>query len=244
VHLLNPDTEVRPGAIDALARFLAGNPQAGIAGSGLENADGSDWPIAFGFPIIISEFCDALQVGPASRLFGRWAVARKMPPKSGEVDCVSGNSMMIRSEVFEAIGGLDQNYFLYFEEPDLCYRAKGAGFSTWYVPPSRIMHIGGQSTELMQPGSRPKRLPKYWFGSRRRYFTTRYGSLAAMVIDIAVIAAYPLGSLKRRLVGKEHGGIPHYLGDFCRHTVLRPGSRETASAPLRTFRHGTPRNPQ
>ena len=83
--------------------------------------------------------------------------------------------MMIRPSVLACIGGMDENYFLYFEETDFCYRAKQAGFPTWYVPESRVMHIMGQTTTVTDISAGPRRLPGYWFESRRRYFAVTYG---------------------------------------------------------------------
>ena len=175
-YLLNPDTLVRKGAIGALVRFLEAHPDVGIVGSGLENLDGSEWPIAFRFPSILSELENGLQFGLASRILQRWVVAVEMSSVPQPIDWVPGASMMCRPAVFDAIGGLDENYFLYFEETDFCLRAKRAGFPTWYVPESRVMHIAGQSTKVTERDVAPKRLPSYWFESRRRYFVASYGT--------------------------------------------------------------------
>jgi N-acetylglucosaminyl-diphospho-decaprenol L-rhamnosyltransferase len=230
VFLLNPDTEVRPGAIGALARFLEAHPTAGIAGSTYEHSDGSPWSCAFRFPTLISEFCSALDIGFVTRRFARWAVEQQMTPVAQRVDWISGAAMMIRPEVFQAIGGFDENYFLYYEETDFCFRASRAGFQTWYVPQSRIMHHMGQSTKVTEPWSAPKRLPDYWFESRRRYLAMTRGLRRAMLIDLLVLAVYPLGLLKQRLAGKRHTTVPQYYRDLCRHTLLRPRNRRLPPA--------------
>jgi len=220
--LLNPDTEVRPGAIDALVRFLEAHPEVGLAGSSFENLDGSDWPIAFRFPGLVSELCSALDAGPVTRLCRRWAVARQMPRRAQTVDWICGACMMIRPEVIRAIGGFDESYFLYFEETDFCLRARRAGFPTGYVPESRIMHIGGQSTGVTERNSRPKRLPPYWFESRRRYFTVALGIGRATAADLLVLLAYPFGWLKRLALGRSSSSIPHFWRDLARASLLRP----------------------
>jgi GT2 family glycosyltransferase len=220
VYLLNPDAQVRPGAIAALTRFLESHPQVGIAGSSFENLDGSDWPFAFRFPSVLSEVDNGLELGVATRLLRRWVVPRTMSNASEPVDWVCGASMMIRPEVLSAIGGLDENYFLYFEETDFCRRARHAGFATWYVPESRVMHIAGQSTLVT---NEPQRLPDYWFESRRRYFALAFGLRRAMVIDLVTILAHSLGSLKRLLQGRT--GRPYFIRDLFRHSVLRPRNR-------------------
>jgi|SRR3984957_11591581 len=225
VHLLNPDAQVRPGAIGTLAQFLEGHPDVGIVGGSFENLDGSDWPFAFRFPSIYSELESRLEVGLVTLLLRHWVVPRVMTKTPQPVDWVSGASMMIRPTVFDAIGGLDENYFLYFEETDFCFRAKQAGYSTWYVPESRVMHIAGQSTKLDERGAQPKRIPFYWFESRRRYFAVTYGVRRAVVIDIVALLAHSLGWLKRVLLLRTRTAIPHFLRDLAHHSILWPRNR-------------------
>lgn len=223
-YLLNPDTQLRTGAIATLVRFLESEPRIGIAGSSFENADGSEWPIAFRFPSLLSELSQALGLGPVMRLLDRWAVARSMSQLAPQpVDWICGASMMIRAAVLAAIGGLDEGYFLYFEETDFCLRAQRAGFPTWYVPQSRVMHVGGQSTGVTERNAAPKRLPGYWFDSRRRYFTKAFGIGHTMVIDLVVLATYPCGWLKRLVL--RHESVPHYYRDFIRSSALRSTRR-------------------
>jgi N-acetylglucosaminyl-diphospho-decaprenol L-rhamnosyltransferase len=226
VYLLNPDTQARPGAISSLVTFLQAHPEVGIAGGTFENPDGSDDPTAFRFPNLIGEVERELSFGLISRVLKPWMTARQMTGKSEPVDWICGASMMIRPSVFSAIGGLDENYFMYFEETDFCWRAKRAGFATWYVAESRVMHIGGKITSATDLSGRSKRLPPYWFESRRRYFLVTFGIARAMTIDLAAVAAHLLGSLKRTLQLRHHKAVPYYLRDLLRHSVLRRGNRE------------------
>jgi len=225
VYLLNPDAQVRPGAIGALVRFLETHQDVGIAGSSFENLDGSDWPLAFRFPRLLSELDDGLAFGPAARLLRRWAVARRMSTTAQPVDWICGASMLIRPTVFAAIGGMDENYFLYFEETDFCYRAKQAGFATWYVPESRVMHIRGQSTAVTDLTKGPRRMPEYWWKSRRRYYAVTFGIGHAIAIDLVTALARSAGLVKRMLQGRGHTTIPYFVRDLVRHTVLWPRNR-------------------
>lgn len=226
--LLNPDTQVRPGAIAALAAFLESHAEVGVAGSSFENPDGSEWPIAFRFPTLASEFCSALDLGPVTRMLGRWRVARHMSRTPEPVDWICGASMMIRPEVLRAIGGFDESYFLYFEETDFCLRARRAGFSTWYVPASRVMHVAGQSTGVTVRNTRPKRLPQYWFESRRRYYVMAFGVGRAMAIDLLVLLTYPIGWSKRLILGRFRASVPHFWRDLLRSSVLWRRNRRFA----------------
>jgi len=224
IYLLNPDAEVRPGAIGSLVRFLEARPDAGVAGSSFEYLDGRDWPMAFRFPTIWSELSEGLHIGLIARLLKKWIVARRMTQITQPTDWICGASMLIRPAVFAAIGGFDENYFLYFEETDFCNRALKAGFSTWYVPESRVMHIMGQSTRITDETLELQRLPAYWFESRRRYFAVTFGVGHAMLIDLAAFFAGFLGLVKRILQRRPR--VPHYLRDLFKHTVLRPRNRQ------------------
>jgi hypothetical protein len=229
-HLLNPDTLVRKGAIGALVRFLETHPSVGIAGSSFENLDGSDWPIAFRFPSILSEIESGLQISLASRLLQRWVVAVEMSSEPQPVDWVPGASMMIRPTVFDAIGGFDETYFLYFEETDFCLRAKNAGFPTWYVPESRVMHIVGQSTKVTVRNVALKRLPSYWFESRRRYFEVSYGTTRAVAVDLVALLAHAVGHLKRIAQRRKDRAVPYFLRDLALHSALWPRNRKPVEA--------------
>lgn len=224
LFLLNPDTEVRAGAIAALVQFLEAHPEAGIAGPSFETGAGSDWKIAFRFPTLLGELEQGLQLGVATRLLGRWAVVRYMGEHREAVDWISGSSMMIRPEVFAAVGGLDENFFLFFEETDLCRRARSAGYTTWYVPESRVMHIGGATTKTQT------RLPPCWFESRRRYFAVTHGLARAMLIDLVAVSAHLLGAAKRLVQGRQHGGRPRFIRDLLHHSVLWRRNRDIPPA--------------
>src|SRR3981189_2256695 len=111
VLLLNPDTIVRPNAFKALVDFMDQNPAVGIAGSRLEDPDGTPQRSAFRFQSPLGEFEGNLKLGPVTRLLSRWIVAPPVVERSFETDWVSGASMIIRREVFEDIGLLDEGYY-------------------------------------------------------------------------------------------------------------------------------------
>jgi N-acetylglucosaminyl-diphospho-decaprenol L-rhamnosyltransferase len=226
IYLLNPDAQVRPGAIEALVRFLESHLEVGIAGSSFENADGSEWPFAFRFPTVLGEVDRGLALGVVTRLLQRWVVPRRMHGTAQQVDWIAGASMMIRPAVLATVGGMDENYFLYFEETDFCQRARRAGFTTWYVPESRVMHIGGGSTDVTSAAGALRRLPAYWFESRRRYFAVTFGIPRAIAIDIVAIVASSLGCVKRAVTGRTGTWIPCYVRDLIRHSVLWPRNRD------------------
>lgn len=223
--LLNPDTVVRPGALRALLDGAARHPRAGIVGSRLEEPDGSPRPAAFRFHSILTEIEGALRFGPVSRLLSRWALVMPEPREACRADWVSGASMLVRREVLEEIGLLDEGYFLYFEEVDLCLRAARAGWECWHEPGSRVVHLERRSTGI-DPGNRLRRLPAYVLESRRRYFVKNHGVAYAALADAAWMAGHLAWSLRMRLQSRPDRGEPGLLRDFLRHSVLvRGGAR-------------------
>lgn len=129
--LLNPDTEVLPGALSQLVNFLDQHPTVGIVGSELQYPNGSTFGKAFRFPNIWNELDNGLRLGIVSRLLSRWLVAQSMGDQPQAVDWLPGASMMVRHQVFEQVGLMDDTYFLYFEETDFCLQAHRAGWGCW-----------------------------------------------------------------------------------------------------------------
>ncbi len=224
VWLLNPDTIALDGALVELINFMESHPNAGIAGGRAENVDGTVRRSSFRFHTPLSELEGALQFGVASKLLKNYVVAPAIPDEAARVDWVSGASMMIRREVFEKIGLLDDGYFMYFEETDFCLRAARGGFECWYVPKSRIIHLVGQSSGVTGAKRGTKRRPKYWFESRARYFRNNYGVIATQIANLLWLGGYPLGRTWQLLRGKRRDDPPKLWWDFLRYNYL-PCSR-------------------
>lgn len=228
--LLNPDTCVRPGALRALLDRLDSSPSAGVVGSRLENPDGSPQCAAFRFPSPMSQLDLGADLGLIRRLLGRWAILSPESDVAQRCDWVSGASLLIRREVLEAIGLMDEGYFLYFEETDLCFRAARAGFTCYSEPRSRVVHLEGQATGFADSRNRNRRLPRYWFDSRRRFMLKSYGFLGAAAADLAWLLGRALGSpvrwVRRRVRRQERDPGPEgMLGDFIRNSVFARGFR-------------------
>jgi N-acetylglucosaminyl-diphospho-decaprenol L-rhamnosyltransferase len=221
--LLNPDTEVRPGAVTALVDFMEQHPAVGVAGSSLLNPDGAAWATAFRFPSVLGELESGVRLGPVTRLLDRWVVPMKMGEEPRQVDWVPGASMLVRRQVFETVGLMDEEYFLYFEETDFCLQARRAGWSCWYVPASRVMHIAGQSTGVTDREAAPRRRPQYLFDSRRRYFVKNHGLGYAALADLAWSLGFASWRVRRRLQGKPDLDPPCLLADSLRNSVFVKG---------------------
>jgi GT2 family glycosyltransferase len=220
ILLLNADTVVRPNAFKALVDFMDRHPKVGIAGSRLEDPDETPQRSAFRFPSPLGEFEGHLKLGMVSWLLKRWVVAPPAPAESCTTDWVAGASMIVRREVFHDIGLLDEGYFTYFEDVDFCFNARKAGWSTWYVPASRVVHLVGQSTGITV--KRPKRQPPYSFEARRRYFLKNCGPLRATLADMGEVLGLALFRL-RVLFGKPDSTPPYFLRDCVTHSVFLTG---------------------
>ncbi|MEM7263518.1 MAG: glycosyltransferase family 2 protein [Planctomycetota bacterium] len=226
--LLNPDTVVRPGAVQALVDHLEAHPEFGIAGSRLEDPDGTPQRSAFRFPSAASEFEHEIRFGPISKLLRNRVVAPPVVDHAVETDWVAGASMLVRREVFEAIGSIDADYFLYYEEVDFCLAARRAGWRCAYVPESRVVHLVGQASGVTNAAV-VKRRPTYWFTSRRRYFVKNYGLCYAAWTDLLWIVGHAAWRVRRLIQRKPDPDPPHFLTDFVRNCVWLRGSREVRS---------------
>jgi GT2 family glycosyltransferase len=214
VYLLNSDAFAAPGSLRALVEFLRAHPEVGICGSYIHGTDGVPHHTAFRFPTLLGEFIDRVPLWPFTRLLLRYATALGLPEVPTRVDWLAGASMLIRREVFDAIGRFDDGFFLYYEETDFCRRAADAGFETWYVPASRVAHLGSKSTGF-QNLANPR--PAYWFESRRRYFRKHHGGLYLAAANFAWVTSFLLGRLRGRIKGIPERDPPNLFRDFLRH---------------------------
>lgn len=221
ILLLNADTIVTKGAIGAVMRCLDQHPSVGIAGSQLVFPDGSPQGTPFRFQGIASEFDRGARIAFVSRLLSRWAACPPKPPVAGPVDWVAGASMLIRTKVIENIGPLDDGYFAYFEDMDFCLKAWRAGWETWYVPESKIIHLEGGSSGI-RDGAATRR-PDYWFDARRRFFLSNHGAAYAALADSAFFIGRALGGVARRIKGRPASDPPGFLADSIRHSVFLRG---------------------
>ena len=223
--LLNPDTIVRPNAFKILVDFMEQHPDVGIAGSRLEDPDGTPQRSAFRFHTALSELDSSLRLGIVSKRLEKWIVAPPVSDFACQTDWVAGASMMIRREVFEDVGLIDEQYFMYYEELDFCLQAKSAGWSCWYVPESRVVHLVGQSSGVTNTKVVPKRRPQYWFNSRRRYFLKNYGWLYTALADSLWLFGFVVWRGRRVIQGKPDPDPPYLLKDFFQNSVLTRTAR-------------------
>jgi N-acetylglucosaminyl-diphospho-decaprenol L-rhamnosyltransferase len=180
VLLLNPDTEVLPGALDTLLRYLDSHPTCGAAGARLLNSDGTLQHSCYRAPTLGRELADLFHLFQWSRYnMAVWDLKQ-----SREVDVLLGACIMLRREVLERVGLMDESYFMYSEEVDLCYRVRQAGWSIYWVPDARIVHHGGQSTRQAAP-----EMFLQLYRGKLHYFRKNHGWLDAQLYKLILLKA-------------------------------------------------------
>lgn len=233
IYILNSDAFPDKDAIRYLVGYLNTHPKVGFAGSYIHGADGEPHCTAFRFPSVWSELEGAARFGPLSRLLADHIVPLPVPEQTGAVDWLAGASVMMRQDVLDRIGLFDEQYFLYFDETDLCRRAQAAGFPIVYVRESSVTHLGSVSTGM----GTWKRTPTYWFDSRLRYFVKNHGPGVAVAATLAHLAGGSLWRVRAFLQRKPIGDPPGFLNDLTAHATraligtLKPGSGSAPGGP-------------
>lgn len=179
--LLNPDTIVHKGSIRELVDFMDSNDRAGICGSLLKNSGGGSECSAHNAFTPLGELESGARLGILSHVLRRYTTTLPIQETPHQCEWVSGASLMIRREVIELIGMLDEDYFLYFEEADFCLRARKENWQIWLVPQSQVTHLEGAATGIK---SVLRRRPSYWYASRRRYFVKHFGIVGLIFADL------------------------------------------------------------
>ena len=210
VLMLNDDTLVQPGAIDALARRLDAEPDAAIAAPTVRKPTGELERTLWPRPSVGADVMSAVRLG--------------RPPQTGRgpIGWVTGCALMARREALAAVGGFDEGFFMYAEEIDLCSRLLDAGHRIIHVPEAIVVHAGQVSTGATSP-ERAVEISR----SRRRYWRKHYGPLARVAAQ-AIVGAQ-LGTLALAAALRRRPARPLLLeAAGCFRELGRPGLRERA----------------
>ncbi len=183
--LLNSDAIAPPGSLARMVSFMEHHSDAGAVAPKLINPDGSFQASYARFPTLFSESLSAF--GLNRRLWGPHHPSP--PPRPDEephpVDWAPGACLLLRRSAVEAVGPLDEGFWMYSEDTDLCYRIHRAGWKVYYLPDVEIVHLGGASSRQCRPESVAR-----LYGSKIRFFRKHYGPLQANLLGLAVAAAY------------------------------------------------------
>lgn len=151
ILLLNPDTLVAEDTFDKMIDFFKTEPKVGLAGCKILNPDGTlQLACRRSFPGPWTSFTKVAGLStlfPKSKLFAKYNLTYLDENQTYEVDAISGSFMMMRREVFEKVGGFDEQFFMYGEDLDFCYRVQKAGYKVFYVHTTKIIHYKGESTK-------------------------------------------------------------------------------------------------
>lgn len=166
---LNPDTEIHSGKIEKLIAILNKYPKIGIIGPQLISDNEK-----------IQPWCVGYEVSPWDTIFNNIGLSRSKHVWSSKsarpVHWISGASILIRKELFEQINGFDENYFLYFEDVDLCKRTILSGFYCYYEPSVKIKHFGGKS----MPSNNFQK--SFYYESQDYYFKKHFGIILSQIM--------------------------------------------------------------
>ena len=149
--LINPDSIVSEDTFDKMIAFFKKNSEAGLAGCKILNPDGTlQLACRRSYPGPWTSFCKVTGLSnlfPRSKIFARYNLTYLDENKTYEVDAISGSFMMMRKEVYDKVGGFDEEFFMYGEDLDLCYQIKSAGYKVFYVHRTQVIHYKGESTK-------------------------------------------------------------------------------------------------
>ena len=193
VIFLNPDTVVNGNALATMVRFMDDHPEAGAIGPKLLNVDGSVQHSIRRFPTFSIALHDNTILG-RMLLFRRRVEDYKMEDFSfdrvEEVDATSGAALMVRKDVLDEVGPMDEGYFMFIEELDLCQRIRAKGHKIYFIPDAVITHLGGESRR-----QNPGELVIVGQNSLMRYFTKFEGPRKTLLFKILYKPLFIVGIL-------------------------------------------------
>lgn len=201
ILFLNPDTIVHPNSLDALVKFMEHNEQVGACGPKLLNEDGAIQASVRRFPT----FRGALYRHTAFRLSGVFQGQYKKLrmtdfgyDRQSDVDQLSGAALMARRSVINEVGAMDERFFMYYEEVDLCYRIKQASWRIVFTPKAVITHLGGQSATKIHVRTRMMKLAsllRFFRKHRGKFITAVFNCVFKPAIILLHIYIFVAGSL-------------------------------------------------
>lgn len=207
--LANADTLFRTGAVAALLRAALEYPQAGIISPRLEWAGGEPQVSCFRFHSPFSELIESADTNIVTSLLKRYNIPIPIKEHVSWPEWTSFACVLIRCNVFERIGLLDEGYFMYYEDVDFCRRACKKGYQVLNVPAAHVVHFRGQSSGVKELQKKKKRLPAYHYRSRSRYYQKFYSRSGLLVSNFCWLAGRMVSKLREILMGKSRA-VPEY----------------------------------
>jgi GT2 family glycosyltransferase len=203
VLLLNPDTIIEEDTLDKVVGFMNKHPEAGSLGVRMIDGKGEFLPESKrGLPtpsVALYKLLGLSKMFPRSKRFGRYHQGFLDEHGVHEIDVVSGAFMLIRKEVLDEVGLLDETFFMYGEDIDLSYRIKKAGHKNYYFPETSIIHFKGESTK-----KKSANYVKVFYGAMlifvKKHYSGNYAGLMSLLLNLAITVIALLAIFKRWLV--------------------------------------------
>lgn len=195
--LLNSDTTIRQGAISILLNAAKQDDTVGLISPRLEWPDATPQESCFRFHSPLSELISSANSGPITRLLKNFNVPYAVSGTQKYYDWTSFACVLIKAEVFSDIGFMDDGYFMYYEDVAFAYHAKQAGWKVLNVPEARVVHLRGGSSPVKSQAIQRKRLPRYYYESRTRYFYQFYGHLGLLSANLLWSLGWAIASLRQ-----------------------------------------------
>ncbi len=186
--LLNPDTEIVGNALSAMVSYLRSHPHVGVVGPRLLNTDGSTQSSRRRFPNLCSACVEGTilqRYFPRAKAVLNYYCADQCDDEVNEVDWLVGACLLVRRDVVEQVGLLDERFFMYSEEVDWCYRIRKAGWKVVYLPQARVIHHHGQSSRQDAAQSHI-----YFQDSKSEYFAKHRGAWVGEAVRAYLMATY------------------------------------------------------
>lgn len=232
--LLNPDTEVRPGAIAALVRFARAHPRAGLVGGRtLTDAGDVEPSCCWGRPTLWSTFCFATCLSTAFRgrpFFDPEAMPGWPRDTVREVGVVTGCLLAVSAETWERLGGFDPRFFMYGEDTDLSLRAWKAGYRPVITPDAEVIHTIGASSSV--PATRRVMIMRGKVTVFRKHWGPVGSRLGVGLLVGGVGLRAGLGALKQRLRGSVSADQTGWMGAWARRSEWLAGYPEWTGTEL------------
>jgi GT2 family glycosyltransferase len=183
--LLNPDTTIPENTFKKVIDFMELHPDAGAVGCKLLKADETlDIACKRSFPTPWNSFCKVLKLHklfPKNKLFGKYNLTYMDENETHSIDCIVGAFMMLPKKVIDEVGLLDEDFFMYGEDIDWCFRIKKAGYEIYYYPETFIWHLKGESSKKQS-----KRMIKEFHKSMFIYYNKHHKSRYNFMLNCLV----------------------------------------------------------
>jgi len=182
--LLNSDTLVRKGAINLLLDAAKKDDSVGLVSPRLEWLDSAPQESCFRFHTPMSELISSANTGFITKIFQRFNVAFKVCVQATYYDWTSFACVLVKAKVFKDVGLMDDGYFMYFEDVAFAHKAQRAGWKVLNIPTAHVVHLRGGSSPVKSQAKQRKRLPRYYYESRTRFFYQVYGRTGLLMANL------------------------------------------------------------